>query len=476
MRTPTIIEAIEDKKLLGHGLTLWRLQATILIAIATHRLSVLALGRRSGKSLMAAAWAVYDALFRDLTGYLRPGEHRYILCVAASREQAGIVLRFARDLIADSPLLAGCIVAEAADSITVRQPGTGALVTIRTGPCSARTGRGPAYSTVVLDEEAHWITDTEGPAVAERVYRSLVPATAQFGDEGRVIVISTPYGRGNHFAKLYERAEADPAAYAFQAATWEINETIPRAFLDAEREGDPEAFSTEYGAEFNEGGGAFIPYNDIQSAVGRPGELPPGLDLISPVAGLDPAFGNNPFALAIAGRDPNNRNRLRLALVRSWRPRKGSELDVDDVLDEIAAICRRYGVGKVWTDQYASAPVRQGLNRRGVAARELTMTATSKTAIYNTLKAKLAASDLELYEHPDLIAELARIEVRYTAGSAGVRIPRRGGSHGDLAQALAMAVHALRAPGGRRAGRIRSGGYDLPPSGIPRHLTDWSRS
>jgi hypothetical protein len=462
MRTPTIKEACKDDKLFR--LDLWLRQAAVLIAIAACRLSVLALGRRSGKSLLAAAWAAYDALFRDLTAYLRPGEHRYILCVAASQEQARIVLGFARDLIANSPLLAACIVGETADSITVRQPATGALVTIRTIPCSARTGgRGLAVSTVIFDELAHWITDTEGPAVAERVYRSLVPATAQFGDEGRVIAISTPYGNDNHFARLFEQAEADPDAYALQAATWEINTTIDRAFFDAERERDPEAFATEYAAEFREGGGAFIPWTEIEAAVGREDELPPGLDLISPVAALDPGFSRDPFALAIVGRHPEQRNRLRLAVVRTWRPRKGSELEVEDLLDEVAAICRRYRVGKVWTDQYASVPVRQALARRGVAARELTMTATSKTAIYSTLKAKLAASDLELYAHPELLAELGRIEVRYSAGSAGVRIPRRGGSHGDLAQALALAVHALRAPGGRRAGRIRSGGYDPEP-------------
>jgi hypothetical protein len=47
---------------------------------------------------------------------------------------------------------------------------------------------------------------------------------------------------------------------------------------------------------------------------------------------------------------------------------------------------------------------------------------------------------LDLYEHVDLLAELRRLRTRYTAGTSSVVNPRVGGSHGDLAQALALAV------------------------------------
>ena len=43
--------------------------------------------------------------------------------------------------------------------------------------------------------------------------------------------------------------------------------------------------------------------------------------------------------------------------------------------------------------------------------------------------------------HPDRLAELRRLRTKYTAGTASVVNPRVGGSHGDLAQALALACH-----------------------------------
>lgn len=68
------------------------------------------------------------------------------------------------------------------------------------------------------------------------------------------------------------------------------------------------------------------------------------------------------------------------------------------------------------------------------------MTATSKTAAFGELRARLYARGLELYEEPTLIGELRRLRARHTAGQAAVVNPRVGGSHGDLAQALALAV------------------------------------
>ena len=48
---------------------------------------------------------------------------------------------------------------------------------------------------------------------------------------------------------------------------------------------------------------------------------------------------------------------------------------------------------------------------------------------------------LGLYDHPELLAELRRLRTRFAAGQAAVVNPHVGGSHGDLAQALALAVY-----------------------------------
>lgn len=68
------------------------------------------------------------------------------------------------------------------------------------------------------------------------------------------------------------------------------------------------------------------------------------------------------------------------------------------------------------------------------------MTAATKTDAFAALRSRLYMAGLELYEEPDLIAELRRLRTRYAAGRASVENPHVGGSHGDMAQALALAV------------------------------------
>jgi hypothetical protein len=165
------------------------------------------------------------------------------------------------------------------------------------------------------------------------------------------------------------------------------------------------------------------------------------------VAGLDPAFSSDPFGLALVGRDPSARQRLVLGLACAWKParrRKPASFEErraieDSTLAEVAAVCVRYGA-RVVTDQYAAPAIVEYLRRRGLVVRTVPMTASSKTAAFGELRGRLNAGGLELYEEPTLLAELRRLRTRYAAGSAGVVNPRVGGSHGDMAQALALAV------------------------------------
>jgi hypothetical protein len=82
---------------------------------------------------------------------------------------------------------------------------------------------------------------------------------------------------------------------------------------------------------------------------------------------------------------------------------------------------------------------------------------------------RLNLGGLELYRAPGLEAELRRLRSRYTAGQASVVNPRVGGSHGDIAQALALAVHSQdlrslpkRATLGRPSGKLPRSGPFVP--------------
>lgn len=445
-----LLEACDDPNLFGFPL--WPRQRELLAAVEQGpRLHVWALGRRSAKTTSAALVALWCCLLRpELLERLRPGERGYAVGVATNLRQARLLIRQALSIVERSPLLAELVVAATEDEITFAN-GTG----FAAFPCSSRGGRGWPVFAFVMDEAGHFMSETEGHQVAERIWEAFVPSTAQFGDEARIIVSSTPYGSGNLFAELFQRASSGELedAVAQHSTTAEANPTIDEAFLERERARDPESFRSEYEAAFVAGGAAFLDPERIRDAVADRGEILPGSygAGLEPrwIAGLDPAFSSDPFGLAIVGRDPAapaGASRLVLATARRWRPspqkprslEEGRAIE-DAVLDEVAEVCLAYGAHVV-TDQFRAVGVVDYLRRRGVSIRAEPMTAASKTNAFQALRAQLGLGGLELYDEPQLLAELRRLRTRYAAGRAAVENPRVGGSHGDMAQALALAV------------------------------------
>jgi hypothetical protein len=98
------------------------------------------------------------------------------------------------------------------------------------------------------------------------------------------------------------------------------------------------------------------------------------------------------------------------------------------------------------------------------------MAAASKSAAFSELSARLNTRSLELYDEAQLVAELRRLRTRSTAGSASVVNPRVGGSHGDLAQALAV-MEPDRTGLGRGGPGAASVGFCRPITS--RHFRRW---
>ena len=460
----TLLEACEDPKLLGAGLDLWPWQRKVLGAIERHRLTVLAAGRRSSKTTMAALLCLHGCLFSPgLDAMVRPGERRYSVAVATNLRQARLLVAAGRSIVERSPLLAGLVESITDDAIEFVNGTDFAAF-----PCTSRGGRGWPISTLAMDEAAHFLSESDGYQTAERVWEALAPSTAQFGDAARIVVCSTPFGSTGLFADLYRRAEAGELAnaVALHATTAEANPKIAPDFLATEHLRDPASFRQEYGAEFTASGDAYIDW-DLVTPPAKRGVLGPDAGR-EWVIGLDPAFSKDNFGAVIVGRHHHDRRRLLVARVEAFKSRGA----FPGPLPEIVALARNYNA-RVVTDQYEKEPVCDFLRRHGHPARVHEMRAESKTEVFSNLRARLEDGSVELYEHPPLIAELRRLRTKFTAGRAAVVNPRVGGSHGDLAQALALAVYELRT-GGSRPGRMRSGGYERDAIGQsydPNHLS-----
>jgi hypothetical protein len=144
-------------------------------------------GRRGGKTRIAAAILTYLAVFVDHRSYLSPGETGYVLCLSLSKDQAELTHGYCRAFLEESPILRKEIVKVTQTEIELRN-----RITISTHTNSFRTVRGRTIVACVFDESAFWRDDSSANPDDE-TYRAVLPALLT--TKGMLVGISSPYRR-----------------------------------------------------------------------------------------------------------------------------------------------------------------------------------------------------------------------------------------------------------------------------------------
>ena len=443
-RSVSLAEACSDRRLIP--LMPHPGQRELLELAEDHRFLFAACGRRFGKSRWASAVALHNLLLcPEADALVSPGETRYVLILASSREQALICLDHARTLVRSSPVLSHELVEESEYELRFR--GNRAFLAL---PCSARSVRGYAASTVIFDELAHYPDeDVTGPRTADRLWGALTPSVAQFGQFGRVIGISTPAGTSGLFAELWHKARNGeiPEAGAYTAPT-SANPLIDRSYLAAQEAAlGSDDYDREFNAIFAAGGLGFFEPDRVREVTGDWREVLPS-DGTDWRAAIDPAFTRDPFGLAVVGRRRDDPSQLVVGHTQRWlaprtkrriiRSRKEETSHIEHVVFEVSAVCERYGVTRLISDQHLSGTMRDEFSKHGLRVEIEAWAAASKTAAMRSLRALVNTARIELPDDPVLIGELGR--VRTKVGRDEVETPRTGDSHCDLALAVAAVV------------------------------------
>ena len=199
-------------------------------------------GRRSGKSRVAAALAVYAAAF--IPRKLAHGEIGTVLVLAASQAQASTVFQYCLGFLSASPLLAGEIASKTSTEIRLRNGNT-----IAVHANSYRTIRGRTLLCCIMDEIAFWRDETSAVPDVE-VYRAVLPSLAT--TNGMLVGISSPYRK---IGLLHQKHRDhfgvdDPNVLIVQGASRLFNPTLDEAVITAAKLSDPESARAEWDAEF----------------------------------------------------------------------------------------------------------------------------------------------------------------------------------------------------------------------------------
>lgn len=481
----SLLEACDDQQLFA--LPLWDGQRSLLSAYeqslaAGDWLSVWCIGRRSGKSTLAAVVALWALLFRpDLDELSGIGGRSMAVVICPTDKQSQEMIATAAAIVKSSPLLAPLLTKETKGELEFLN-GT----RFTSFPASSRSIVGRAVRCFILDEAGHFFDNESGAAhEIDRIFNSMMPATAQFQGKAPVLVTSTPTGDANWFAQMVTRGRNGEleGGRLFHAVSADMNPQMTPEFLAMEQRRDPDSFRGEYLAELIGSGGAFIEPELVDSAVVPRDELPPDA-CDAWIAGIDPAFTNDPFALVIVGRDRENRDRLRVGCVRTWLPpkRKPETPEArraleDRVLGEVCEVLLRYRVAAVVHDQHQAAVVAEAMRRRGLWPEEFNLSQGTKLDIFQNLKARILTRTVELYEHETLVAELKRVRARQAGAGRVIETPSLAGTHCDTAIGLALAVAYIDRDGtpGRALPMViepeYAGRREKLASALPKHLS-----
>jgi hypothetical protein len=389
----------------------------------------LVVGRRGGKSRMAALAALYQAIRRDYSKVLAPGERGIVPVIAADRLQARSTLGYLKGLLA-LPAFASYVGRILKDHVELR---TG--VDIRVSTASYRTVRGYTLVAVVCEEIAFWLSDETGSNPDSEILAALRPGMATV--PGALLLgLSSPYAARGELYKAYGRyfATDDATGLAWNSDTASMNPAVdPKVIADAFRD-DPVAAASEYGQ-----GGSVAFRRDIEAFLDPEAvrgvtildrrELAP-VDGLRYVAFVDPSGGSaDSFTLAIAHREEG---RAILDLVRERRP----PFSPDDVVREFAETLDPYGVGWVAGDRYGGEWPRERFAAHGIGYEPSERT---KSDIYRELLPSVNAGRVELLDLPRLAAQLAGLERRVSRGGRD-SIDHLPGGHDDVANAAAGAL------------------------------------
>jgi hypothetical protein len=387
-------------------------------------------GRRAGKSFMAAVIAVYLAIFFDYRKYLSVGERGVIQCLAADKAQAGVIFNYIRGILQETAFFNQFIEREYTDKLDLTNG-----ISIEVMACSFRSIRGRSLVCAIFDEIAFW--KVEGANPDREILAAVRPGMATIPNS-KLIVISSPYAK---FGVLYEHyrdyyGTDDPDILVWSAPTTVMNPTIDQGFIDKESKKDPAAAASEWFAEFRQDIETFINREVLESVIVS------GCYELGPIEGTtyqafcDPAGGSgkDSYALAIGHYDHKNKTRV-LDLIRAVKP----PFSPAKVTKEFSEILKTYNLSTITGDRWGGEFPREAFLKNGITYK---VAEKAKSDLYRDLLPLINSGKVELLDSQLLQRQLLGLE-RKVARSGKDSIDHGPRGHDDAANAVAGCLTSL---------------------------------
>jgi hypothetical protein len=413
----------------------------------------LVIGRRGGKSFTLATIAVFLACFKDWRPYLGPGETGTIMIIARDRRQARVIKRFITGLLKNIPMLAQLIEAETQESIQLRN-----RISIEIHTASFRSTRGYTIVAALLDEIAFWEVDEHSSEPDVEVVNAIKPGMATI-PEAMLLCASSPHARKGALWGAYSKyfGKDTDDILVWQAATREMNQSVPQRYIDRHIEEDPHRAAAEYGAQFRTDLEALLSKEAVEACV-TPScrELPYSYSQ-SYRAFCDPSGGSADSMTLAVGHFETGKDIVVIDCLREVKPPFSPEA----VAMEFATVLKSYHLGTVTGDRFGGQwPVEQ-FSKMGI---HYTAAEKPKSALYTDLLAYINSRRIELLDNPRCNNQLVGLERRVARGGKD-SIDHAPGAHDDLANVVAGIASGYASRSSYNLEAMGAGGDSEDPDG-----------
>jgi hypothetical protein len=392
------------------------------------REAVLVIGRRGGKSRILALIATWLACFHDYTPYLDDGELGVVQTIAADKDQAKTIIRYAKAFIKRVPMLAKMITRETQFGLELSNS-----IVIEVTAGSFRSVRGRTVVAALCDEVAFWQSEESANPDVE-IINAIRPGMLTI-PTSLLLVASSPYARKGVLYSMHKRyhGQDDPRVLSWQASTERMNPAVDQGEIAKAYEDDPLSAASEFGGAFRNDLEAFVSREAIDAVLSDERERPY-------VAGVryhaftDPAGGSgkDSFTLAIGHVQDGIPT---LDVLREVKP----PFSPKQVVSDYCELLKTYNIRKLTGDRYAGLwPVEQFHEHQIVYEQS----AKPKSDLYAAFLPLLNSKKCDLLDNDRLTNQLLGLE-RRTARSGRDSIDHAPGGHDDVCNAAAGVLTSM---------------------------------
>ncbi len=327
-------------------------------------------------------------------------------------------------------------------------------LTIRSGHSNSASLAGKTSKAVIIEELSRFKDSRSGNRSSRPVYETVTRGTASFGNDGKIINITSPLEITDFCFELFRASQDVDNMVGFVLPTWEMHPNIKRyksqctakhhVHLEAEFRKNPEGAERDYGCECSKALEAYFRMQDkIDQAcsverepidsMGRFSDDFRGESRHTYFMHGDPAIKNDRFGICVGHPEED---KVVIDLLHYFEAPKGGEVDIEEIEGFFMNVLDRFQIDTASFDTWAIPSVKQAIEKRGVNFKNLLV----NKEVYDNLKDLIYNDKLICFKNEIVIKELKGLLL---INGRNVDHPKNGSK--DVADSLAgVASHCAK--------------------------------